>query len=98
MITRELSPGYVMSDDCALLWELAQEASIVCVVNFGGGITATERPTDPCRDIARTLWDGRYLSVGARGIGYAGPAVDLEEFQGEARLCNLRWIVPGESA
>lgn len=85
-IVRDIS-GYETSRDYAKLWELAQRQSVVCVVDFFGGLDT------PCRDIAQTIRNPHEVHVSVRGRTYAF-GQDAEEFAESCERVNLEWIVP----
>lgn len=89
-IIRDIS-GYTTSRDYAKLWELAQKQSVVCVVDFDW------RDGEVSRDVAHTIWSGRYLQVSCRGVTYAD-GDSLADFERSARRSNLEWLVPNPEA
>lgn len=91
-IVRDLSSGYPLSDDYEALWKVAQECSVVCVVDYR--FSWDDEDEEPSRDVCHTLWDGQALSASARGICYVGPAETFEKFERGAKRNSLKWIVP----
>ena len=85
---------YKTSRDYSLLWDLAQDQSIVCVVDYRFG-PADEGPA--CRDVCHTLKPGYFLEVSARGIGYV-TAANISEFTQQCESLNLEWFPPAEVA
>ena len=86
--------SYQTSRDYCKLWELAQMASIICIVDMEPGKPNT------CRDIARTThsadWSPKLVQVGARGIGYVW-AESIEEFIAQCQVRRLEWLIPPQA-
>lgn len=85
--------GYKTSRDYERLWELAQKASVICIVDmifYDGGA--------PSRDVAHTLFraGGKYgpvCELSARGIGYIfGDGKD--DFVAQCAHHNVEFIEP----
>lgn len=86
-IIRNLT-GYRMSRDYALLWNLAQKQSVVCVCDYGQGTK--------CRDVAQTISheDGNpWVGICARGIEYVS-AENLTDFARRCARESVEFIVP----
>jgi hypothetical protein len=86
--------SYQTSRDYCKLWELAQMASIICIVDRDLGKPNT------CRDIARIThsldWSPKVVQVGARGIGYVW-AESIEEFIAQCQVRRLEWLIPPQA-
>ena len=79
--------GYATSTDYNLLWDVAQQQSVVCITDmaFSDGYTL--------RDVCRTLGGNGRVELSCRGTCY----VYANDKLGFAASCNLRhveWIVP----
>lgn len=87
-LVRELN--YPTSRDYAYLWAIAQQTSIVCIVDWRSPLS----PGAVCRDVAMTLTVLGPLgsvSVCARGINYFW-ADSEAEFVKACKSFNLEWI------
>lgn len=70
------SNRYKTSRDYERLWQLAQETSVACIVDYDF------RDGHVCRDIASTICingDEKTIQISCRGICYVGPAYDGKE-------------------
>lgn len=86
MIVREFK--YRTKTNYAELWGLAQRESVICILD-----TSYAYSEGASQDIARTLWNGQLMAVGARGIGYIN-AETPEEFAAQAAAVSLEWLDP----
>ena len=78
-----------MSEDYALLWDLAQRQGVVCEVDYN----FYHDDSPPIRDIAQTLFRSGNVAISARGTCYFEED-NKEEF---IRLCKrykLKFILP----
>lgn len=80
--------GYTnTSQDYEHLWELAQQQSVVCMVeytDFGGYTTV---------NVAQTLSYEGTVNVGTPGICYV-TGYSKERFIKSCKQCKLQWLVP----
>lgn len=85
MIVRNIT-GYQTSRDYALLWELGQKQSVVCIVDY----------YEDCRDVRQTIWNGRYMQVSSRGNGYVDGDT-AEEFAKWCQRSNVEFLIPNDA-
>jgi len=83
---------YKTSRNYERLWQLAQEISVVCIVDFDF------RDGHVCRDIASTICidgDEKTIQISCRGICYVGPAYDgKDKFIRHCAKYNVEFIDP----
>lgn len=85
---------YKTSRDYDRLYELAQETSVICIVDYNWRDGAISR------DIASTIClggDEKTIQISCRGICYIGPAYDGKEtFIRHCAKYNVEFIEPEE--
>lgn len=81
--------NYSMSEDYALLWELAQIQGVVCEVDYN--FYRDDSP--PVRDIAQTIFRSGNVAISARGTCYIEES-NIEEFFRLCRRYNVKFILP----
>lgn len=81
------SNRYQTSRDYERLYDLAQETSVICIVDY-------KWPDgDVCRDIAATVNTGRNIQISCRGVCYVGPwDNDKETFIRHCAKYNVEFI------
>ena len=80
--------GYRMSRDYAVLWNLAQKQSVVCVCDYGS--------SHVCRDDAQTICRDGEVAICARGIEYvSGDSVEV--FALRCDMEQVEFVVPEET-
>lgn len=84
MIIRNIT-GYQTSMDYALLWNLGQKQSVVCIVDYCGD----------CRDACQTLWNGTSMRVSNSGNCYVMSS-SADGFVKRCRCFNLEFLIPNQ--
>ena len=80
---------YKTSRDYDRLFELAQETSVICIVNYQW------HDGEVSRDIAATHHNGRSGQISCRGVCYVGPwDNDKETFIRHCAKYNVEFIEP----
>ena len=75
---------YPKSQDYELLWDLAQDYQVICLVDY--------RRDSGRQDVAKAWVQNGIWQIGARGIGYIW-AESKEDFVNQCRARNVSWLV-----
>lgn len=78
--------NYPMSEDYELLFELAQNQSVVCEVSYHGKY----------KDVAQTLFTEDWFEMGIRGLAYFTETTK-DDFIKQCRESKVRFIVPNNN-
>jgi hypothetical protein len=84
--------GYETSRDYELLFSLAKQQSIICILDY-----CIFMDGSVCRDVCQTISDGHEVQVCERGTCFISQR-DIESFKKACIHVNLEFIVPMRKA
>ena len=78
--------GYTISQDHAMLYELALIQPVVCFLDYGPGVSK-------CRDVAITQYLSKIMEISVRGMSYIW-ADKKADFLDQCMWLNVEFVLP----